>query len=883
MFCNSVKTIVVLTTCLAMFATGASGMPTQPNLAVNGHMKGITSSGSIPDWQPFEGGYTRDPSITHRGSASVRCSSSAPTTTFGALQTITLNQQTPEPVVMSAWSRASKAHGQGGANYCLYVDVTYADGTHLWGQSVNFDAGTHGWQRRRETILPAKPIQSMNVYLLFRNFAGTAWFGDVKAIEISGTRVWDGQAVSPPKQDLSAGSGGLTYVGTRLRLGFAHNGALIRTILESRTVGSTTGGFFVRDVTANGSLLPLHGAVTKVKTGHGAALDFSCGVTGQGIRLHARVEPSGSSILIRGTIANGFTTTRDLTIYFTLPVDARGWRWGSDIRSSQVIANAGEYHNWAPVSVGACGSISRYPFAEVSNRTGGVMLALSPKVPATSRLFYNAAAQQLVAAFDFALGAVGSHDTKHTATFKLRLAPLPPAPARWGFREAAAAYYAMHPRGFPSATVTGGIWIPFTNPKTVSNAADFHFRYHEGDNSTLTDRALHILSFHYSEPSSFWLPMPPSVPRTYAAVMGLIRSQLLSGTPTQKAWAAALLNSGTRNVDGRLNVQFRDEPWCNGALFILNPNPALAAKPGAITKSTLTYSPSIANNRYVTHAATAPSGEYLDSLEAWLNTETDVPRQIAACPYPATFDTASLSPTVPQWYSLFSLVQSMSTDLHKRGKQLMANTTPVNFWCFMPMLDEAGIEVNWLDNHDRYSPDSDATFDYRRTLSFRKPYLLMMNTNFNKFNDSDMKRYFLRCLFYDVFPSCFSADAADHPYWETPQWYDRDRKLFETYVPIMQKLSRAGWQPIPDAEVSNATIYLERYGKRWFTLRNSTNAPQQTIVRLWSHELNIVHGGTVTDSLSPWHSELTHPEAGRSSFKVILAPHEVMAIRLATN
>ncbi len=880
MFCNTFYSSVIITALLFSLPTSASCRTNPHNLAANGNMTAVTTSGLISGWQPFEKGYTRDAHIAHTGPASVRCSSTTRASTFGAVQTIVLNQSDAAPITISGWSRAQNAHGVGGANYCLYVDVTYTDGSHLWGQSVNFDSGTHGWQRRTETILPAKPIQSLNLYLLFRSFEGTAWFGDVHVFQVSGSRVWDGQAIQPPSVSTHRGARALRFVGTKIRLGFTSHGALTTTLLNSRLIGTTAGGFFMRDVKTNSGLVRLSCSVSTTSTNGRHALALSAMQPTNGLRLHALVEPVGSTLIVSGTVRNVLPVARAVTVYFAVPVNAVGWRWGSDIRTSQIIKGSIEYHNWAPVGVGACGSISRYPFGEVNNTTGGVMMALSRRMPATSRLFYNAPARQLVVAFDYSLAAVGSRTYRDAATFRFRIDTLPPAPASWGFREAAAQYYAMHPRSYPSTTVAGGIWIPFTDPETVARPEDFHFRYHEGDNSTVTDRALGILSFHYSEPSSFWLPMPKNMPRTYHAVMALIRSQLNAGTSDQKMWAQALLNSGTRRKDGRLNVQFRNEPWCDGALFILNPNPALAAVQGEITKATLTYNRRIAVNRYVIHASTAPSGEYLDSLEAWLNTESDVPNQLAACPYPATFDTASLTATVPQWYSLFGLVNYMSRDLRARGKQLMANTTPVNFWCFMPMLDEAGIEVNWLDGNGAYSPDDDAIFDYRRTLSYHKPYLLLMNTNFDKFNHVDMARYFRRCLFYDVFPSCFSADAADHPYWETPRWYNRDRQLFKTYVPIMQMLSRAGWQPIPYAESSNTAVYLERYGTTWITLRNHTDSPQQSKITLWAHELNIINEVKLEDSLSGWSSTSTRPHGDRCSFSVSLTPHQVMAIRI---
>src|ERR1019366_10580077 len=142
------------------------------------------------------------------------------------------------------------------------------------------------------------------------------------------------------------------------------------------------------------------------------------------------------------------------------------------------------------------------------------------------------------------------------------------------------------------------------------------------------------------------------------------------------------------------------------------------------------------------------------------------------------------------------------------------------FSIFAPLVDVMGIEVDWLDGDGKWQADTDETFNLRRTMSYRKPYLLLMNTNFDKFTAPMVEKYFNRSLFYAVYPSMFSADAATHPYWETPRWYNRDRPLFKKYIPVIKRLSAAGWEPIPYAHTGDAKVYVERYGNRLFAVLN---------------------------------------------------------------
>ncbi len=216
-------------------------------------------------------------------------------------------------------------------------------------------------------------------------------------------------------------------------------------------------------------------------------------------------------------------------------------------------------------------------------------------------------------------------------------------------------------------------------------------------------------------------------------------------------------------------------------------------------------------------------GEYLDSLEGWTDTLDFRPSSLAFCLYPLTFDVDSRRPVVPEWFSIHTFTRFLHDDLHNRGKLLMANSVPIRFAIFASLLDVMGIEVNWLDGNGNYSPESDETFNMRRTLSATKPYLLLMNTDFDKFTFPMVEKYFQRSMFYAVYPSMFSVNAADHPYWDNPKWYNRDRPLFLKYIPVIKRLSAAGWEPLTYATTNTTTVYVERYGSRLFTLLNDSN------------------------------------------------------------
>ena len=94
----------------------------------------------------------------------------------GVLQRVVLNQQTAQPIIASAWSKAESVTGTIDSDYALDLDLALDDGTEPWGQVAGFRTGTHGWQREEVVLFPEKPIKAVDFNLLFRDHAGKAWF-----------------------------------------------------------------------------------------------------------------------------------------------------------------------------------------------------------------------------------------------------------------------------------------------------------------------------------------------------------------------------------------------------------------------------------------------------------------------------------------------------------------------------------------------------------------------------------------------------------------------------------------------------------------------------------------------------------------------------------
>lgn len=163
-------------------------LPIDNNLLRNGSFEEGDKT-PLPHWGFYGVGYKLNDEAVD-GKQSIFCESDDTQTMRGAMQTVTLNQNEPVPLILHGFSK-----GEGvfpthlGGDYSLYLDARYADGTPLWGEIVPFggtrDRG-HGtsWQWGWRLIVPEKPIREAVVYALFRYRKGRVWFDSVGLSEL---------------------------------------------------------------------------------------------------------------------------------------------------------------------------------------------------------------------------------------------------------------------------------------------------------------------------------------------------------------------------------------------------------------------------------------------------------------------------------------------------------------------------------------------------------------------------------------------------------------------------------------------------------------------------------------------------------------------------
>jgi hypothetical protein len=578
------------------------------------------------------------------------------------------------------------------------------------------------------------------------------------------------------------------------------------------------GGIFVQDAAQRGEVyrltgpLQIDGTVAK-QTGMISALslDMVATWTSKKDRISGRIELSGRR-----------PVERPLSIVAAIPVRASGWTWYDDIRRSRRIEAGTVYDNTVRLAVGKTGNSSKYPLAAIGNDRSGIAIAVPLDEPRIFRLAYDSEHEWLYAAFDL---TISPEPVKlpNRAYVDFEIFSFDP---KWGFRAALQRYYDLHPECFTRRVNDTGLWMAFAKISKVQQPEDFGFYFKEGLGDEAYDNAHGILTFRYTEPQSHWLPMPKSMKRSYDEAINLLKRRSQEGDASSRRPHLAALSSGAMNADGQYHVGLYDTPWCDGAVFALNPSPGL---PGEVTKAKIDYDPAEARKLYADDPQHGIDGEYLDSLDGWSHELNYRREHFKWVDVPLVYDTETRRPCIINAFSIWEFVRWMSGLVHARGKLMMANYTPTEYPWQVLHLDVMGQETNWNPG-GQWSPMSDADLCYRLSLCGTKSYLFLQNSDFKTWTEKHTRWYMMRAGAYGMQPSFFSMNAATNHYFENPTWYDRDRPIFKQLVPIIRRIGRAGWRPITLARIEPAPLQVERSGdpgtgELFLTIHNPDEKP----------------------------------------------------------
>jgi hypothetical protein len=300
----------------------------------------------------------------------------------------------------------------------------------------------------------------------------------------------------------------------------------------------------------------------------------------------------------------------------------------------------------------------------------------------------------------------------------------------------------------------------------------------------------------------------------YSECLSFAQEELKRGVPDAQAWATSVF----KDRFGRPAGMILNKPWCFGISWSMN---AAAAIKGEMTEYKFKQSEQDFEKNYGGREfPKGVDGEYVDSAELSCTLAADYDRDhFAAMKAPLTFSLDEYRPVVFKGLSVWDYCQDISRRLRERNRVLFANATP-NHWSYLtPVMDAVGIEIGWNDG-GKWQPDSPEQLIFWRAVAGDKPYCFLM-TNNSTFTREKTEAFMKISLAYGLFPG-FQCNY----FYDGGGRHERDRDLWKKYMPLIRRVSEAGWRPVNRlAACEGAGVVMEQFGEKYLTLFNHGKKP----------------------------------------------------------
>ena len=545
---------------------------------------------------------------------------------------------------------------------------------------------------------------------------------------------------------------------------------------------------------------------------------------------------------------------RALILYFRLPLDLTGARWWQNLGQSEPIDARKRYLSpyYAHQGYRPCASTSIFSAVTdipIGAGQAGLSLVVPMEVPRWFRLTYG---KQFGYQMEVELGLSPlTRKFPNQGGFSVLVYRVDP---RWGLRSTVERYYQFFPDCFLRRIERGGTWYVDTPDApletSLANPEDFGLRFKETYNWANAETRTHsVLAMKYVEP---WCDH-------YVGTEEVMRKQAQE-LPANNLWAPtgksqpirvqaeALLISGVRAADGSLygpnHPDFRNQKPTDLARMygknwpqvqqVLGPetteafgcryptNPDIELPGMCRGKSVMEYEVYDQWGRKPASPQDVYDGIYYDSTAGfWTGWHLNnfARDQFPHADFPLAFDHETGRVALLHGLSCIEFLRYLTERTHGEGKVTMANSGPDLFINFCaPYRDMLGAGEGF------------ARGDYEgrwllRSVAHTKPLTYL--------NDPEVtEQDFQECLPFAVYPG--------GP--QNVQDWERLRPLYRKYIPLLDRLDQAGWEPVPGAVSDNDGLLVERFGPEksgtlLLVVHNMTDKDVTGTVRLLDDEL----------------------------------------------
>ena len=287
---------------VSMVAVAVSAVAADALVPIDGKAAAQVTRLEAAKARPYRGGCSRD------GDEVVCTVTTNESRICGAGWSLTLNQRAPAALRISMEGKVEAGSGSGSVE--LYVDVSYMDGDHLWGQTSHFVPVPGDWRTRYVMLMPPKPIRSLGIYGIARRDVGLR-----------------ARFRAPVIETYDVENGPILFDGVPVKV--------------AEPVG--TPGFLLRDARAE------------------SGFEKAAGVT-RGVKIETACEEKGGAQFFDVAMTDEQGGDRALTLVWAKPLGGGTLTWFDSPRTQKdVTAAKGDYRETLAAPCGA-GGFSRWPF-----------------------------------------------------------------------------------------------------------------------------------------------------------------------------------------------------------------------------------------------------------------------------------------------------------------------------------------------------------------------------------------------------------------------------------------------------------------------------------------------------------------------------------------
>ena len=666
-----------------------------------------------------------------------------------------------------------------------------------------------------------------------------------------------------------------------------------------RSISWTThgGGFRIHDATTKKDILLSQGELTQAQ----AKTVFDCRNTD--VRLHAEFTPQGEFVLVQGELENLHRDERGFILDYQIPRLAAGAVFSNGLEHSVAMGES------------LCYEGNVFPIAAMGQADFGLAMAIPPTAPCVFGM--TADGQGMSTRFYLGTSPLPKR-FPNRAPFRFMIYAVEPA---WGFRSALSKYYGFFADYYTPRLQRDGLFMFQMGDRVPPNIEQYGFDLVEPqwkflEAAILRDQKHGLATFPYMIVGQREIKFLPALPKDYDDAMAVyarwsVADHASHELTKENACAQGDIHlkeeveaSACKTADGRYAVVIRNTPWGGNSIsFKMNPNPDLFQDEHR--PNIATYALALQDQWFRDHPQY--DGAFVDSLGAnWpavLNYRKDHFRYAR---YPLTFDPQGRV-ALQNDLSHYEYIEALRSKMRAAGRLVLANgvyaykskgapTRRIERQVLNQRLNEYSAADVPPEHYrvgtrlgrffcsallDVASSEAGVQADVERCQDVRvfmgkKQYAFL---NYAWQDGAKVEEFVNKSLCYGIFASTSTNFFSGVHYEDHPNGYLRDKKLLDWYVPLVRRLSRAGWEPVRYARVDHEDVCCERFGSgnpMYYTLYNDSTAKAGCTL-----EIDLKSLGMTAASLDEIarHAPLSRPKPGTATLE--LAPQRTYVIQVS--